>query len=296
MLREPRELVLTDKDFGRAYLTNAWATRFLLLMFQSFTVLFIGYSHDDPIMRYLALGLPSGTPRYAFTSADEINDSKWSRLGVRTIGYPVHNHNHTALVAALEAWDLRARMGQTEHGARTVEVVKGGPALTPVDYDYLVVQLKTTDGAGDFVQAVASIEPILQVAWLHWAEALPEVRAIFNGQDGDGAANILGDWFCQSFVAVPELHGAALQTLQRVGQALGRGLFRAAGWAADTLSKVDTDAGRRWKAFLATSVQGHSAPVATEALLSYHPNGRPEDATVLRAILRLTSSELPPKP
>ncbi|WP_427007319.1 SIR2 family protein [Pseudarthrobacter sp. H2] len=286
VLREPRELVLTDRDFGRAYLTNAWATRFLLPMFQRFTVLFIGYSHDDPIMRYLALGLPSGTPRYAFTSADEIKDSKWSRLGVQTIGYPVQGDDHTALVAALEAWDLRARMGQTEHRARIVEVVSGGPTLTPVDYDYLVGQLKTANGAREFVQAVAAVEPILQVAWLHWAEDLPGFKAIFTGQDGDAAATILGNWFCHSFIALPELHGAALQTVQRLGQALGKGLFHTAGWAADELSKVDDDAGRRWKAFLATSVDGHSAPVATETLLSYLPSDRPEDPTVLRAALR----------
>ncbi len=286
VLREPRELVLTDGDFGRAYLTNAWATRFLLPMFQRFTVLFIGYSHEDPIMRYLALGLPSGTPRYVFTSADEVNDAKWSRLGVQTIGYPVQGHDHSALVAALERWDLRSRMGQTEHRARIVDVVKGGPTLTPVDYDYLVGQLETTNGAREFVQAVAAVEPILQVAWLHWAEGLPELKAIFNGQDGDAAATILGNWFCQSFIAIPELHGAALQTVQRLGQGLGKDLFRGAGWAADELSKVDVDAGRRWKAFLATSVHGHSAPVATETLLSYLPTDRPEDPTVLRAALR----------
>lgn len=286
VLREPRELVLTDGDFGRAYLTNAWATRFLLPMFERFTVLFIGYSHDDPIMRYLALGLPSGTPRYAFTSADEINDSKWSRLGVQTIGYPVKNHEHTALVGALEAWDLRVRMGQTEHRALIDEVVNGGPTLTPVDYDYLVGQLKTANGAEEFVLAVANVEPVLQVQWLHWVEDLPEFKAIFNGQDGDAAATVLGSWFCHSFLALPELHGAALQTVQRLGQSFGRGLFRAAGRAAAALSRVDADGGRRWKAFLASSIYGHSAPVGAETLLSYRPSDNAEESTVLRAALR----------
>ena len=286
VLREPRELVLTDGDFGRAYLTNAWATRFLLPMFQKFTVLFIGYSHDDPIMRYLALGLPSGTPRYAFTNTHEINDIKWSRLGVKTIGYPVRDHDHTALVAALVAWDRRARMGQTEHRSWIVEIVSGGPTLTPVDFDHLVSHLKTTSGADEFVQAVAAVEPILQVAWLRWAEDLPEFRAIFNGQDGNAAATVLGSWFCQGFLARPELHGAALQTVQRLGQTFGRDLFRAAGFAVADLSKVDADAGRRWKAFLATSVHGQSAPVATERLLPYRPSVSAEDSTVLRAALR----------
>ena len=286
VLREPRELVVTDRDFGRAYLTDAWVTRFLLPMFQRFTVLFVGYSHDDPIMRYLALGLPSGTPRYAFTSANEVNDSKWARLGVETISYPVQNHDHSALVTALEAWDVMVRRGQTEHRARIVEVVMGGTTLTPVDHDYLVNQLETGDGAREFVRAVAGVEPDLQIAWLRWAEGLPDFKAIFNGQNGNDGATVLGNWFCTSFIAVPELHGAALHTLQRLGQKLGKDLFQAAGWSASDLRAVDVDAGRRWTAFLVTSVEGHSAPVATDTILSYLPSDNATDLTVLRAALR----------
>ncbi|MDP9998999.1 hypothetical protein J2W15_002502 [Pseudarthrobacter sulfonivorans] len=284
--REPRELVLTDEDFGRAYLTNAWATRFLLPMFQRFTVLFIGYSHDDPIMRYLALGLPSGTPRYAFTDAREIGDSKWSRLGVRTIAYPVRGQDHSALVTALESWDLRARMGQTEHRARIVELVTGGPTLTPVDYDYLVSQLEKADGAREFVQAVTALDPSLQVAWLRWAEGLSEFKALFTGKDGEAAASVLANWFCHDFITRPDLNGAALQTVQRLGQAFGGSLFGRACWAADRLSTVNAEAGRRWKAFLATSVEGQSMPVNTESLLSYLPSNRTEDLNVLRAALK----------
>ncbi|WP_364400454.1 SIR2 family protein [Pseudarthrobacter sp. LMD1-1-1.1] len=286
VLREPRELVLTDGDFGRAYLTNAWATRFLLPMFQSFTVLFIGYSHDDPIMRYLALGLPSETPRYAFTKAEETNDAKWSRLRVNTIAYPVRDNDHGALVAALEAWDLRARMGQTEHHTRIIELVTGGPTLTPVDYDYLVARLVNAVSARHFVQAVTDVDPDLQVAWLQWAEGLPEFKALFDNTDGDAAATVLGNWFCHDFIALPDLHGAALQTVQRLGHSFSNSLFQRACWAADKLSEVNAEAGRRWKAFLATSVEGRSMPVATETLLSYVPDNRPEDLTVLRAALR----------
>lgn len=286
MLRDPRELVLTDGDFGRAYLTNAWATRFLLPMFQRFTVLFIGYSHDDPIMRYLALGLPSGTPRYAFTNADDVDDLKWSRLGIEAIGYPVPGHDHRALVAALEAWDTRVRMGQTEHRARMAEIIDGGPTLTPVDIDYLLGRLKSVEGAREFVQQVATGESARQVAWLHWAESLSAFKEIFTGNDGDAATAVLANWFCRSFITVPELHGAALQTVQRLGQTFGDSLFGAASWAAADLSKMDTDAGRRWRVFLATSVHGRSAPVSTETLLPYLPGEHAEDLTVLRAVLR----------
>jgi len=286
VLRDPRELVLTDTDFGRAYLTHAWATRFLLPMFQNNTVVFVGYSHDDPIMRYLALGLPSRTPRYAFVSADKANDPDWTRLGVETIGYPVQADDHSALVAALEAWDVRARMGQTDHQARMKEIVDAGPTLTPVDRDYLAERLKTVDGAREFAKATAGVAPNRQVEWLRWAEDLPAFKSIFAGKDGDDAASILGNWFCQTFVASPELHGAALQTVQRLGQTFSGGLFRGASWTAHQLSKKDDDAGRRWKALLASSIHGHSAPVITEWLLAYPPGNRIEHVSVLRAALR----------
>ena len=42
-LPRARDLVLTDADFGRAYLTEGWGRRFLVDVFREFTVLFVGY-------------------------------------------------------------------------------------------------------------------------------------------------------------------------------------------------------------------------------------------------------------
>ena len=44
------KLVLTDRDFGLGYLADGWATRFLMEMFREFAVLFVGYSHSDPVI------------------------------------------------------------------------------------------------------------------------------------------------------------------------------------------------------------------------------------------------------
>ena len=284
--RHSRELVLTDRDFGRAYLTYAWATRFLLPMFQQFTVLFVGYSHDDPIMRYLALGLPSKTQRYAFTSVDKADDPKWDRLAVTTITYPANGQDHNALVAALDAWNVRARMGQLDHQARTREIISAGPTLTPVDRDYLISRVRTVDGAREFAQSTSAVDTGLQVAWLHWIEQLPEFKALFMAKEESEASALLGNWFCQTFIMSPELHGAALQTVQRLGRSFTAALFRSAIWAADQLSSKDAAAGERWKVFLTSSVPGHSAPVELEGLLSSSPGDRAEHIAIIRAALR----------
>ena len=46
-------LVLTSADFGRAYLTEQWAARFITELFREFTVVFVGYSVGDPVMSYM---------------------------------------------------------------------------------------------------------------------------------------------------------------------------------------------------------------------------------------------------
>jgi len=78
-----KEIVLTDADFGRAYLTEGWARRYLVEVFRAYTVLFVGYSHDDIVMTYLARALPIDDvrPRFALTG-------KKRRLGY-TRSYPI---------------------------------------------------------------------------------------------------------------------------------------------------------------------------------------------------------------
>jgi len=74
------DLVLTDIDFGRAYLTDGWATRFLQQMFGEFTVLFVGYSHSDSVMNYLSRALvPGNQHRYALTIGES---ERWNYLGM----------------------------------------------------------------------------------------------------------------------------------------------------------------------------------------------------------------------
>lgn len=47
------ELVLTSADYGRAYLVDGFAARFLVELFRNFRVVFVGYRADDPPIRYL---------------------------------------------------------------------------------------------------------------------------------------------------------------------------------------------------------------------------------------------------
>lgn len=46
-------LVVSSGDFGLAYLAERWASRFVTELFRNYVVCFVGYSIDDPVMRYM---------------------------------------------------------------------------------------------------------------------------------------------------------------------------------------------------------------------------------------------------
>lgn len=64
------QLVLSDGDFGQAYLTHGWAARFVAGLFRDYTLCFVGYSIDDPVLRYMtaAHALDGAQKMFAFAS------------------------------------------------------------------------------------------------------------------------------------------------------------------------------------------------------------------------------------
>lgn len=263
--------MITDHDFGRAYLTDAWATRFLRDVFQHFVVVFVGFSHDDPIMNYLGMGLPSSTRRFILT--DKAEDPRWNRLGITPIAYPSDN-SHAAVAHALAEWAKRASMGRLEHRARIHDIVLGGPPKNPVEADYLSQMLEDPDGAKAFAERASGAD------WLDWLEQKdvfaanfrPDFIPDFEGRIAE-ASLILAHWYCERFVANPGEQPAALNLVERAGQQFSRQLFNAASWATRQLSEQDPDAARRWTVLLTTSIPGHSAPRPLSSFLSTHGSG-----------------------
>lgn len=80
------ELILDDKAFGKAYITDSWAARFMTDVCLHYVTVFIGYSLNDTIMQYFARALSyNSMPRYIITDeADEL----WEHKGFEAIIYP----------------------------------------------------------------------------------------------------------------------------------------------------------------------------------------------------------------
>ena len=105
-------LVLSNTDFGNAYLYEQWATRFLIKLFQNHTVCFIGYSLDDPIMRYMIDASASQKVKnkmYLFVGHQNNDETKnitsgnWKNNKIEIISYDKKN-NHLALEETIQAW------------------------------------------------------------------------------------------------------------------------------------------------------------------------------------------------
>ena len=77
---EPNNMVLTDADFGRAYIVESWASRFLAELFESFTVLFVGYSYNDVVMKYLTRSLTPSRATKRFILVKEGGKESWGDL------------------------------------------------------------------------------------------------------------------------------------------------------------------------------------------------------------------------
>ncbi|TQJ33049.1 SIR2 family protein [Arthrobacter sp. SLBN-122] len=159
-LADNDSVVLTDRDFGEAYVTGGWATRFLTSMFSTYTVLFVGYSGTDTVMRYLTRSLPpAGIEHFAFVPTSELD--KWEGLGVTPIPFPIERR-FAALPEALDAWKNSVSTTHIGRLEKISRIVEQGPSLSALDESYLSSAFMRVETLQHFL-AVA--DPSV---WLRW--------------------------------------------------------------------------------------------------------------------------------
>ena len=167
--RESRQgFVLSSSDFGRAYLAEGWATRFVRELLDRYTVVLLGYSANDPPIEYLLQGLQASEwrnrePIYAFVSeTKEFNQSVWDDRGVIALTYPSTDGDHAALWNTLEAWADRAD-DPPAWRHNLVELARNGPRdLYGHERGQVVSLVKTLEGARAFSDA----DPPPPAEWL----------------------------------------------------------------------------------------------------------------------------------
>lgn len=189
-----KDMVLTDADFGRAYLTEGWARRFLVDVFREFTVLFIGYSHNDAIMNYLARALPADRLSGRFALTDE--KGNWKLLGIEPIIFKKHVGSSTPykeLYGSIKQLAEVTSRGVLEWNQRIIELSK----TSPTDDDALKGEiehiLKRDDTTRLFVKHIRGKEwPILLDKHGH-------LNALFDNQPLNDKDNILAKWLANTY-------------------------------------------------------------------------------------------------
>lgn len=193
-ISRPNEMVLTDADFGRAYLTEGWARRFLLEVFGSYTVVFVGYSHDDVVMNYLARALPADriAGRYSLTEAA----GKWDLLGIKSIRFTkgTGTNAYKELYEGIQRLADRSIRGALDWQSRLAEI---GSRLPPADEEAVgeVEQALRDVPTTRFLTKVAR-----DVEWPRWLNARKHLDALFNVAVLSERDKLLAWWLAENFV------------------------------------------------------------------------------------------------
>ena len=177
---ELNRLVITSGDFGSAYLTERWAARFVSELFRNYVVCFVGYSIEDPVLRYMMdaiaadkkLGEKSPSA-YAFGHYKPGNiDAKkreWEAKGVIPILYEVTSgkNKHSKLHATLRQWASIYQLGITGKEFLVANHAITRPTVSTKQDDFVGRMLwALSDPSGLPAKRFADFDPVPSLSWL----------------------------------------------------------------------------------------------------------------------------------
>lgn len=173
-------LVLTSGDFGLAYLTERWAARFVTELFRNYVVCFVGYSINDPVLRYMMDALAADRmlgekmpQAYAFADAKagkkEEADAEWYAKGVIPIPYEVSSKTskHEALHHTLKIWSGVYRDGVQGRERIVIDYAMSKPIGSTKEDDYVGrILWAMSHSSGIPAQRFAEFDPAPPLDWL----------------------------------------------------------------------------------------------------------------------------------
>ncbi|MGI6639094.1 MAG: anti-phage defense-associated sirtuin Dsr1 [Desulfobulbus sp.] len=177
-------LVVSSGDFGLAYLTERWAARFVSELFRNYTVCFVGYSINDPVLRYMMDALAADrllgeSPPEMFALGSfskgkgEERANEWRAKNVTPILYREHNR-HAYLHKTLRAWAETYRDGVRGKERIVVECAMARPLASTRQDDFVGRLLwALSDPGGLPAKRFADLDPVPSLDWL---ELLSEER------------------------------------------------------------------------------------------------------------------------
>lgn len=173
-------LVVTSGDFGLAYLTERWAARFVSELFRNYVVCFVGYSINDPVLRYMMDALAADrmqgevTPQaWALGDCEPGQEHRktieWQAKGVTPILYiqPAGSYDHSALHQTLQAWAETYRDGVEGKEAIVVKHALTRPQESTQQDNFVGRMLwALSDKTGLPAKRFADFNPVTSLDWL----------------------------------------------------------------------------------------------------------------------------------
>ena len=188
------EMVLTDADFGRAYLVEGWARRFLVDLFRSFTVLFVGYSHSDVVMNYLARALPPADTETPFALTDESHSERWQALGIEPISFPRSPGDHyRPLYEGVNGLAKHVTRGTLDWQRVIAAIAENPPSLNREDMDLIDDAISDPERVHFFTSTATHPE------WIYWLEIHGHLAGLFQSDELADPQRRLAFWLVETF-------------------------------------------------------------------------------------------------
>jgi hypothetical protein len=180
------DLIVTDQDFGEFYLRRRVVPDFIYDAARLFNLVLVGYSADDPPMRYLLNAVAADVKRFddlkerfTFVGAsapNPVNLEDWKGRGITPISYDATN-GHSVLLETLKRWaallPINGKTSRVDAEVKHIVRMNRGDASDPDRdlFDHLIRRSDSNERVR--LSALAS----KQKAHLGWLDAIAAIAA-----------------------------------------------------------------------------------------------------------------------
>ena len=253
----PNEMVLTDSDFGRAYLTEGWARRFLVELFRNFAVLFVGYSHDDTILSYLARALPVGEDgrRFALIGKSKNDTDRWRLLGIEPISYPQSSEDdHSILYKGVRGLAGLIQRSVLDWQREITEIAQKPPPFDEETADLIEDALENATRSRFFVEAASDPK------WIDWLDKRGHLNTLFDDGTLSERDEILAWWLTNHFTY--EHADKLFLLIGKHNMRLNPRFWERLGWklGENEANSLDEKTLSRWVSLILSTIPVHMCP------------------------------------
>ena len=174
-LEDTSRMVLTDTDLGRAYLSEGWAARFLSELVRRYTVLFVGYSSNDLMPRYLLSAIRDASAGKLYMLHPSGEQQNLEQIGIKSIPYRQDSPtDHSVLAGSLARLGTLFSQDSDEWRSLIEVTVASADPVTQSAEEVIRLALRMPATTRYFVNATDN------VTWVRWLDANGYLSPVFT--------------------------------------------------------------------------------------------------------------------